>query len=201
MTQNNHEALQNLKAKAPHEADDVTGVGGDESVSEALSKNVFSSYVCTSVRNGVPHPGDIAEPTSLRYGMGFARAPILHLPLGLQQGLVCSAIALPATSYPLWDSIPADVVNSGKLSQLQLEGVLYACTKHQQFLPSGERKHARQLHTGFGMLVAFSFEAFCQLHRLRWETMQGTNGDTGLHCIQVLASSLVMEQEWARGAR
>lgn len=56
------------------------------------------------------------------------------------QKCVCSAIALPTTSYPLWDSIPADVVTSGKLSQLQLEGVLYACTKHQQFLPSGERK-------------------------------------------------------------
>lgn len=67
MTQNNHEALQNLKAKAPHEADDVTGVGGDETVSEALSKNVFSSYVCTSVSRGIPHPGDIAEPTSLRF--------------------------------------------------------------------------------------------------------------------------------------
>lgn len=67
MTPNNNEALQNLKAKAPHEADDVTGVGGDETVSEALSKNVFSSYVCTSVSRGVPHPGDIAEPTSLRY--------------------------------------------------------------------------------------------------------------------------------------
>ena len=47
MTQNNCEALQTLKAKVPHEADDVTGVGGDESISEALSKNVFSSYVCT----------------------------------------------------------------------------------------------------------------------------------------------------------
>ena len=66
MSQNNYEALQNLKAKVPNEADDVTGVGGDESVSEALSQNVFSSYVCTSVQKGVPHPGDIAEPTSLR---------------------------------------------------------------------------------------------------------------------------------------
>lgn len=71
MTQNNYEALQNLKAKAPHEADDVTGVGGDETVSEALSKNVFSSYVCTSVKTGVPHPGDIAEPTSLRQGINL----------------------------------------------------------------------------------------------------------------------------------
>ena len=89
MTQNNYEALQNLKAKGPHEADDVTGVGGDETVSEALSKNVFSSYVCTSVSRGVPHPGDIAEPTSLRssihagythtYCLGWRLCPTLLL--------------------------------------------------------------------------------------------------------------------------
>lgn len=30
-------------------------------------------------------------------------------------------------------------MNEGKLSQLQLEGVLYACTKHQELLPSGQR--------------------------------------------------------------
>lgn len=77
MTQNNHEALQNLKAKVPHEADDLTGVGGDETVSEALSKNVFSSYVCTSVNRGVPHPGDIAEPTSLRCSTPVTMMPCL----------------------------------------------------------------------------------------------------------------------------
>ncbi|GAB4817714.1 hypothetical protein N2152v2_004760 [Parachlorella kessleri] len=32
-----------------------------------------------------------------------------------------------------------EVVDSGKLSQLQLEGILYACTKHLSWLPSGER--------------------------------------------------------------
>ena len=31
-------------------------------------------------------------------------------------------------------------MTKGKLSQLQLEGVLYACTKHQQFLPNGQRE-------------------------------------------------------------
>ncbi len=54
--------------------------------------------------------------------------------------ICCSAIALPKTDYPLWDTLPDALVDSGKLSQLQLEGVLYACTKHQQFLPSGERE-------------------------------------------------------------
>lgn len=49
----------------------------------------------------------------------------------------CSHIQLPETTYPLFDSLPASVVDTGKLSQLQLEGVLYACTKHQELLPSG----------------------------------------------------------------
>ncbi len=49
------------------------------------------------------------------------------------------AIALPATDYPLYDALPPEVVSEGKLSQLQLEGVMYACTKHQELLPSGER--------------------------------------------------------------
>ena len=52
----------------------------------------------------------------------------------------CSHIQLPETTYPLFDSLPASVVDTGKLSQLQLEGVLYACTKHQELLPSGHSR-------------------------------------------------------------
>ncbi len=52
----------------------------------------------------------------------------------------CSAIQLPESTYPLWDALPPAVVADGKLSRLQLEGVLYACTKHQQLLPTGERE-------------------------------------------------------------
>jgi hypothetical protein len=40
--------------------------GGDESVSEALSKDVFSTYTCRSLNCGIPHPGDIAEASGLR---------------------------------------------------------------------------------------------------------------------------------------
>ena len=40
--------------------------GGDESVSEALSKDVFSTYVCRSLQRGIQHPGDIAEASGLR---------------------------------------------------------------------------------------------------------------------------------------
>ena len=36
-------------------------------------------------------------------------------------------------------------MDQGKLSQLQLEGVMYACTKHQEFLPNGESKSAKTM--------------------------------------------------------
>lgn len=29
-------------------------------------KDVFSRYACTTIDRGMPHPGDIAEPASLR---------------------------------------------------------------------------------------------------------------------------------------
>ncbi len=64
----------------------------------------------------------------------------------------CSAIRLPESTYPLWDALPPEVVEQGRLSQLQLEGVLYACTKHQQFLPTGERAYmslSSERHGGF----------------------------------------------------
>ena len=143
-----NQALQALKEvlKQPAQNEDERGVGGDESVSEALSKEVFAEYECRSlpcpckpssprqlhaqrscaeiqilfpnrtIDRGVPHPGDIAEAASL------------------------STIQLPRSDYPLFDSLPADIVDRGKLSKLQLEGVLYACTKHLEILPSGQRE-------------------------------------------------------------
>lgn len=50
-----------------------------------------------------------------------------------------SAVRLPKTSYPLFDALPKDLVAHGLLSRLQLEGVLYACTKHLQLLPNNTR--------------------------------------------------------------
>ncbi|KAF8066309.1 strawberry notch-like protein [Scenedesmus sp. PABB004] len=122
----------------------------DFSGNEEAQLEVFASYTCrSSARRGLPHAGDIAEPSSL------------------------SAIPLPPTTYPLWDALPEEIVSQGKLSQLQrawrraragrartrracgtplrpaaaanrpdrraVEGVLYACSRNQQVLPSGER--------------------------------------------------------------
>jgi hypothetical protein len=39
-----------------------------------------------------------------------------------------SAIALPPSDYPLFDALPARLVDEGLLSKLQLEGIQYACT-------------------------------------------------------------------------
>lgn len=97
----------------------AAGAGDEfvETVAEQLSREVFATYTCRSsaAGHGQPHPGDIAEPSSL------------------------AAIPLPPTDYPLWDSLGGAVAAQGKLSQLQLEGVMYACAKHLTWLPSGER--------------------------------------------------------------
>ena len=83
---------------------------------ETLSTQVFSTYEARSLPsylNALPHPGDIAEPASL------------------------AAVPLPSTNYPL--AFPSDLIASGKLSAMQLEGTIHACTKHLSWLPSGER--------------------------------------------------------------
>eukprot|EP00892_Ulva_mutabilis_P003294 jgi/Ulvmu1/1336/UM011_0064.1 len=87
----------------------------DEGVSEQVSTEIFASYECKSIDRGIVHPGDIAEPASL------------------------SAISLPTNDYPIWESVGDEIVNTGKLSKLQLEGVRYACKKHLEILTSGER--------------------------------------------------------------
>ncbi|ACO64342.1 predicted protein [Micromonas commoda] len=68
-----------------------------------------------SPQRGIEHPGDIAEAASL------------------------SSIALPPLTYPLFDTLGDDIVATGKLSKLQLEGVAYACQKHCELLPDGAR--------------------------------------------------------------
>lgn len=35
-------------------------------VADAVSKQVFTAYACRSIGRGKPHPGDIAEASSLR---------------------------------------------------------------------------------------------------------------------------------------
>lgn len=97
-------------------ADDEFGHMAEDGVEEAISDEVFSNYKFREVIPGcLPHPGDIVESGSL----------------GAIDPLPCS--------YPLADSIPQETVISGKLSGLQLEGVMYACQRHQILLGDGSR--------------------------------------------------------------
>jgi hypothetical protein len=78
--------------------------------------NIYDDYQCRSLHFGVPHPSEIAEPRGL------------------------AAVDLPPASYPLRDSLDrANIVSEGKLSSLQLEGVQYACQRHQLMLSGGAR--------------------------------------------------------------
>lgn len=88
----------------------------DEGVQEAVSSEVFSVYQHKEIVKGCcPHPGDIVEAGPL------------------------AALSQPDPMYPLTESLPEEVIKEGKLSSLQLEGVLYACQQHMRILPSGQR--------------------------------------------------------------
>ena len=50
-----------------------------------------------------------------------------------------ASIELPPATFPLQDSLAPELISSGKLSSLQLEGVLYAAQRHQKMLHTGER--------------------------------------------------------------
>ena len=84
---------------------------------------VFCNYECRSLSFGQPHPGAIVEAATL------------------------SAAPLPPATYPLRDALPESLVDSGMLSSLQLEGILYACQRHQFLLPSGLRAGHPTVHS------------------------------------------------------
>jgi len=48
-------------------------------------------------------------------------------------------VRLPPATYPLQASLPPAIIRNGLLSALQLEGVLFACQRHQQILHDGSR--------------------------------------------------------------
>jgi len=80
------------------------------------ASEVYYDYVCRSLSFGVPHPSEIAEPRGL------------------------STISLPEPTYPLRDALDkCNIIDTGKLSSLQLEGVQYACQRHQLMLAGGTR--------------------------------------------------------------
>ncbi|XP_033761230.1 LOW QUALITY PROTEIN: protein FORGETTER 1-like [Pecten maximus] len=88
----------------------------DDGVQESVSSEVFSVYKYREIVPGCqPHPGDIVEAGPL------------------------ASLLPPEPVYPLADSLPREMITSCKLSSLQLEGILYACQRHQTMLPNGQR--------------------------------------------------------------
>eukprot|EP00039_Didymoeca_costata_P003109 m.65130 g.65130 ORF g.65130 m.65130 type:complete len:1396 (-) comp11709_c0_seq1:101-4288(-) len=86
-----------------------------EPLMDKLSEEVFHTYSATTINRGKPHPGHVVEASSL------------------------ASVSLPPAEFPLFDSLPSSIVDDGVLSELQLEGVLYACQRHQKILHTGHR--------------------------------------------------------------
>jgi hypothetical protein len=63
-----------------------------------------------------------------------------------------ASIQLPPPTFPLRDSLPAAVVDEGKLSALQLEGVLYACQRHQVFFDLSTLQHKKHCARKYGTI-------------------------------------------------
>ncbi|KAK7104354.1 uncharacterized protein [Littorina saxatilis] len=96
--------------------DDVSLDIAQEGLQESTSEEVFSNYKHREVVKGCqPHPADIVE-----------AAPL-------------AALELPKESYPIRDSLPEEAITQGKLSCLQLEGIIHACQRHQIVLANGQR--------------------------------------------------------------
>ena len=75
---------------------------------------MFSLYQCRSHKLGKPHPGFLTEAATL------------------------ASIPLPPAVYPIQDSL-GHLIANGSLSDLQIEGVLFAAQKHQEILPNKQR--------------------------------------------------------------
>ena len=86
----------------------------DDGVDEGVSTEVFEAYECKSLKIGKAHPGAVAEAQLL------------------------ASVPLPPCTYPT-DALDK-AIEAGKLSNLQLEGALYACQRHQRILPGGKRQ-------------------------------------------------------------
>ena len=104
-------AARAREAAAERELRDMVGPQDDEED----APEVWHDYTCTSLEFGKPHPGSIVEATSL------------------------ALVPLPKHTYPLLDSLRQQV-EDGSLSSMQLEGVMYACERHQRMLPDGRHR-------------------------------------------------------------
>ncbi|XP_047130991.1 uncharacterized protein LOC100210324 isoform X1 [Hydra vulgaris] len=90
----------------------------EQQVEEMYSSEVFLPYICNSLPTEykcIKHPGNIVE------------------------GATLAAQRLPKVWYNLLSTFPEEVILNGKLSDLQIEGILFSCQRHHLILPDGNR--------------------------------------------------------------
>ena len=127
-----------------HHAGDpkTTTTTEQEEVNETLT-NVFQGYETKSLPfETIPHPCKVVESSSL------------------------NAVALPKLTYPL----VSELIENRKLSGLQLEGVAYACQKHQEYLEDGRRRAGFFIGDGAGIgkgrqIAGVIFDNYCRGRR------------------------------------
>jgi hypothetical protein len=95
------------QGKDPQEAPDEEEAEQDDDAAEDVS---YKAYRPKKLGFGRPHPDPVVENSTL------------------------AAVEPPEITYNL--AIPADVIREGKLSDLQLEAVVYGCQRHQFNLPA-----------------------------------------------------------------
>ena len=112
---NSQEVDQDIMAS---EQDDYLSKMATEGIQETISEEIFAAYEASALPesyNAIRHPGQIVEAGSL------------------------AAQSLPNATYDLLSSLPRSAIIEGKLSDLQLEGILFACQRHLKILPNGNR--------------------------------------------------------------
>ncbi len=117
------EGLRPSDSRHPGESRRLSGTDG-----------ITDSKISTSTQNLNPVEGSSREaqykPAKVHVGSPHP-AKILETP-------IMSGVIPPDISYV--SKLPSEIIREGKISNAQLEAVLYAGQSHEQFLPNGERR-------------------------------------------------------------
>lgn len=117
--------------------------GVDDDIEEA-EEITYTSYRPSKLKYGKDHPGTYimlydSLTSILIYKSNNPHSPyvILHSD-AVAENSTLSAVLPPDITYNL--AMPAEVIASGKLSNLQLEAIVYGCMRHLVDLPLEQRK-------------------------------------------------------------
>ena len=96
--------------KAPPEKSAKTDEPNDDELDDVEEEITYKPYRPAKLSYGIPHPDPVVENSTL------------------------AAVAPPDITYNL--AMPANIISEGKLSNLQLEAVVYGCQRHAMDLPT-----------------------------------------------------------------